>query len=98
MQMSQVETDAEIQVVLDKPDNMAIVNCSKWSPTQPITPVTKSSLLQELIYEEVVDKRHKQIAGLRKGLQHFSMVTLLKCHPKLRRVFAKAVYLMHPNF
>ena len=63
MQMSQVETDAEIQAVLDKPDNMAIVNCSKWSPTQPITPVTKSSLLQELIYEKVVDKRHKQIAG-----------------------------------
>ena len=55
MQMSKPETETEIDGVLNKPD-MTIVNCSKWSPTQPITPVTKASLLQELIYNEVVDK------------------------------------------
>ena len=88
MQMSKAETEADIEAVLDKPDNMAIVNCSKWSPTQPITPVTKTSLLQELIYDEVVDKRRKQIAGLRKGLQQFDMISLLKCYPtKLGRAF-----------
>ena len=88
MQMSEAETDADIEAVLDKPESMAIVNCSKWSPTQPITPVTKASLLQELVYEEVVDKRHKQIAGLRKGLQQFNMIDLLKCYPdKLRSAF-----------
>lgn len=27
MQMSKAETEADIEVVLDKPDNMAIVNC-----------------------------------------------------------------------
>ena len=53
--MSKPETETEIDGVLNKPDNMTIVNCSKWSPTQPITPVTKVSLLQELIYD-VVDK------------------------------------------
>jgi len=87
MQMSKAETETEIDNVLNKPD-MTIVNCSKWSPTQPIIPVTKASLLQELIYDEVVDKRHKQIDGLRKGLQQFDMISLLKRYPtKLGRAF-----------
>ena len=33
MQTSKPETETEIDGVLNKPDNMTIVNYSKWSPT-----------------------------------------------------------------
>jgi len=73
MQMSEADTDADIEAVLDKLESVAC----HWLPTQPITPVKKASLLQELVYEEIVDRRHKQIVGLRKGLQQLNIMDVL---------------------
>ena len=60
---------------------MALINASNWSPTQAITATTKSSLLQQLVYEEVIEKRHKQILDLKKGLQMFRLVSLMRRYP-----------------
>ena len=60
---------------------MALINASNWSPTQAITATTKCSLLQQLVYEEVIEKRHKQILDLKKGLQMFCLVSLMRRYP-----------------
>ena len=55
-------------------ENITIINSSKWSPVQPVNIMTKSTLLQQLIYEEVIDKRHCQLNGIKRGLEYFGMV------------------------
>ena len=81
LQLDRANTDGEIDVVLDKNENMALVNASNWPPTQRITTASKSSLLQELVYEELLEKRYKQILDLRKGLQMFRLVSLMRRYP-----------------
>lgn len=67
---------------------MALVNSSNWSPVQPINIKTKHDLLQELVYWEVVGKRHKQLCSLRKGLDYLGLLALCKKHPvELRHLF-----------
>lgn len=76
------KTDEEIDSILSVPENMTIINSSKWSPVQPINIMTKSTLLQQLIYEEVIDKRHCQLNGMKKGLEYFGLVSLCKRYPE----------------
>jgi len=45
MQMSEAETDADIEAVLDKPESMAIVNCSKWTVTYTANNASNKSKL-----------------------------------------------------
>ena len=67
---------------------MAIINSSNWSPVQPITIVTKTDLLQELVYSEVIDKRHHQLKSLRKGMDYLCLASMCRKYPnKLRDVF-----------
>lgn len=77
-----VKTDEEIDSILSIPENMTIINSSKWSPVQPINIMTKSTLLQQLIYEEVIDKRHCQLNGIKRGLEYFGLVSLCKRYPE----------------
>lgn len=81
LQLDHASTDEEIDVILDKNENMALINASNWFPTQKITMASKASLLQELVYEELIEKRYKQILDLRKGLQMFRLVSLMRKHP-----------------
>ena len=64
---------------------MALINASNWPPTQSITTSSKSTLLQELIYEEVIEKRRKQIRNMRKGLRIFKLVSLMRKYPRQLR-------------
>ena len=66
---------------------MAIINASNWSPTCPITIISKADLLQELVFAEVIDKRHSQLKSLRTGMDYLCLTSLCKRYPdKLRHL------------
>ena len=49
-QLDAAKEENDIENILDKPENMAIINASNWSPTCPITLLSKADLLQELVF------------------------------------------------
>ena len=73
-QLDAAREDSDIDSILDKAENMAIINASNWSPVRAITIVSKVDLLQELVYSEVIDKRHHQLKSLRTGLDYLCLV------------------------
>ena len=79
---------SDIDSILDKAENMAIINASNWSPVRAITIVSKVDLLQELVYSEVIDKRHHQLKSLRTGLDYLCLASIYKMYPeKLQHLF-----------
>lgn len=54
-QLDAASEESDIDSILDKQENMAIINASNWSPVRAITIVSKADLLQELVYSEVID-------------------------------------------
>lgn len=56
-----MNTEDEIDQVLHTPENLLILNTSKWGHTQAVTVETKAALLQLLILEEVIVRRHQSI-------------------------------------
>ena len=56
----------ELDQIID--NNIQIINCSKWDPLVRIETTNKSELITELIYEELVLKRHNQIKYICEGL------------------------------
>lgn len=53
---------------------MAIINSSGWDFTRVINLKSKGDLVQGLIFEEVVGKRERQLAALRKGLRYLGVL------------------------
>ena len=87
LQLDAANEEKDIEDILDKPENMAIINASNWSPTRAITLVSKIDLLQELVYAEVIDKRHNQLKSLRTGMDYLCLTSLCKKYPdKLRHL------------
>lgn len=67
---------------------MALINSSNWSPVEIITLENKATLLQDLVYTEIIDKRQNQLQHLRDGLNHFNVVDLCSTDPsKFRFLF-----------
>lgn len=86
-QLDAAKEETDIEDILEKPENMAIINASNWSPTRPITLVSKSDLLQELVFAEVIDKRHSQLKSIRTGMDYLCLTSLCKQYPdKLRHL------------
>ena len=85
-QLDAAKEETDIENILEKPENMAIINASNWSPTRPITLVSKSDL-QELVFAEVIDKRHSQLKPIRTGMDYLCLTSLCKQYPdKLRNL------------
>ena len=80
--MDEANTPDDLDAILDTAKNMALINSSGWSPIQVITVNNKTSLLQGLIYEEIVRKRQNQIISLCRGLEKLD---LCRSHPELMR-------------
>ena len=77
-QLDAAREESDIDNILDKPGNMAIINSSNWSPARAITIVSKAGLLQELVYSEVIDKRHHQLKSIRTGLDYLCLASVMK--------------------
>ena len=55
--------------------------------TRPITLISKADLLQELVFAEVIDKRHNQLKSIRTGMDYLYLTSLCKQYPdKLRHL------------
>ena len=85
MQLDNAGTDEEINLVLEHPSVMMIINSSRWSVTEMITKANKSALLQLLIWEEVVKRREENLMAFRKGMNVLGMLDMLKNYPVLTR-------------
>ena len=84
-QLDAAKEETDIEDILEKPENMAI-NASNWSPTRPITLVSKSDL-QELVFAKIIDKRHSQLKSVRTGMDYLCLTSICKQYPdKLRHL------------
>ncbi len=69
-------------MILSRYSTKALIDSSNWSPTQAITVTSKSALVQELVYEGVIERRQTQVLDIRKGWQMFRLVSLIRKHPE----------------
>lgn len=59
--------------------------------THAVTLTSKASLLQGLIFDEIISKRANQITAFRKGLSNFGLLELCQQHPcQTRKLFVSA--------
>ena len=87
MQMDEASTEDEVEKLLDD-ESMARINASGWSTTRPISLQSKSVLVQDLLVDEVIGKRERQIRALRKGLDYFGVLKLILKYPvKMKPLF-----------
>ena len=78
LKLDDAASDEDIDLLLNEPKYMALVDSSTWSATTAINVSTKSSLIQGLVVEEVIGKR-RQMENLRKGLAKFgSMLSIFQ--------------------
>ena len=57
-----------------------VINASEWSSTEAITMHNKALLIQELITNELIQKRMHQVSSFRKGLAVLDFFPILKKH------------------
>ena len=68
---------------MDSEKNMAIINNSSWDHTKCVNLQTKASLSQCLIVDEIIGKRERQIAALRRGLERLGILDMVISYPLL---------------
>ena len=82
---------------MDNDKNMTIINNSGWDHTKPLNLQSKAALTQGLIVDEVIGKRERQIAALRRGLERLGIMDLLLQYPlQMEELFLhKAKWITH---
>ena len=50
-------TEEDLDIILNKPENMAKINNTQWDIAEDISIKSKDKLVQEVIYDELVRKR-----------------------------------------
>ena len=79
--------------MIDDPRFMAILNSSGWPVTRCVSLASKSELLQQLIFNEVVQKRQQAIHSVCRGLDQLKVVKLLRGNADIM----KPVFLFDPT-
>eukprot|EP00794_Sanderia_malayensis_P001737 gene1737-1934_t len=77
--------NASIDVILDTPNYMQIINSSQWDPTEVVNMESKGRVITEIIYDELVLKRKEQITAIRGGLTHVGFLNHIEAFPELCR-------------
>ena len=62
---------------------MAIINCSRWPVTKPVTMNTKTELVQTLLVEELLNKRLDNIRAMKRGLTVLGFVDMCQTNLSL---------------
>lgn len=83
LQLDEASTKDEIDTLLDEPANMYILNHSGWSITEPVTMANKATLLQRLIWDEVILRREGNIQAFKRGLTYLKLLQLMQANPDL---------------
>ena len=83
MQIDQAADDEVLDQLLDDRENMAIINCSRWPVTKPVTMNTKTELVQTLLVEELLNKRLDNIRAMKRGLTVLGFVDMCQTNLSL---------------
>ena len=83
LQLDEAKTIDEIDALVDQPASMFIINQSGWSIIEPVTMENKASLLQHLIWEEVILRREGNIQAFKQGLDCLKLLQLMQTWPCL---------------
>ncbi len=85
--MDVAQSDDELDAIIDQPVHTHILNGSAWSAIEPVTMASKTRLLQQLMQEEVLVKRDKNLQAFRRGLTTLGVLDLITAYPSLMRPF-----------
>ena len=81
-QMNAAETSDEVNALLDETHYMAYINGCGWPATKPVNIANKNDLLQQLLLNEVIRSRSKQMQSFRRGLQVLGFHQLMTLYPE----------------
>ena len=60
--------DEDLNIILNKPENMKTINSTQWNVVEAVSIENKDTLVQEVIYDELVRKRTEELNVIRDGL------------------------------
>ncbi len=81
LQLDKANTMDEVDALVDQPANMFIINQSRWSIIEPVTMENKASLLQHLIWEEVILRKEGNVQAFKRGLDCLMLLQLMQTWP-----------------
>ena len=67
-------TEEDLDIVLNKPENMEKINNTQWDIAEAISIKSKDKLVQGVIYDELVLKRTEQLNTIRDGLAYIGLL------------------------
>ena len=71
-------TEEDLNIILNKPENMEKINNTQWDIEEAISIKSKDKLVQEVIYDDLVRKRTKQLHAIREGLAYIGLLPWLQ--------------------
>ena len=71
-------TEEDLDIILNKPENMEKINNTQWDIEEAISIKSKDKLVQEVIYDDLVRKRTKQLHAIREGLAYIGLLPWLQ--------------------
>ncbi len=78
----------EVDEIIDLPANSTIINASGWSSIEPVTHANRYRLIQNLIGEEVILKRERNMKAFFCGLNVLKVGDLMLAQPeKMKSLF-----------
>ena len=60
--------EEDLHIILNKPENMETINSTQWNVVEAVSIKNKDTLVQEIIYDELVRKRTEELNVIRDGL------------------------------
>ncbi len=86
MQMNVANSNGEVNTLLDEAQYMALVNASGWPTSKVVDVNSKNDLLQQLLVNEVIRNRAKQMQLFRRGLKILGFHQLVLLYPNKSEV------------
>ena len=94
LQLDEAKANDEVDALVDQPTSMFIINQSGWSVIEPVTMENKASLLQHLIWEEVILRREGNIQAFKRSLDCLQLLQLMQTWPDI--IILKPLFVSQP--
>ena len=78
----------EIDVILESDENLYLIDQSGWPSGRVLSVTTRDHFVSEILQEELVIKRLRELRAIRQGLDDLMIVGHLQVHEQaMRRLF-----------